>query len=378
MRILLFTRHYPPAVSGLAPRTSGLARALRAQGADVFVVAPSLPDQEPGLAVPHPNRDPPMSAAPPRRGWRDFARELLLWPDPDIRWCLRAGQRAAKAAPWRPDWVLSFSPCESAHVAALFLARKVGAAWAADFTDLWLENPHRQERNNPWRRFGEGMIARWLTPQATLATSTDDTIAAELRRFGVRNPQVLAHFPVDVDPIPVSLPGDRINVVHTGSFSLSSPENVIDPLLQTLTQALAKNPKLMMHLVGRLTDAEQKQCAAFEPGDAIKIYGPSSLAQARGFQASADALVFACPNKLHVPPSKVVEYLTFDKPIIGIGEGPWRTDPRVSKGDPVAMLASLQKGDPGDPSLPRPLSAMQTARQLLAWMGAAGNEVRAR
>jgi glycosyltransferase involved in cell wall biosynthesis len=368
-RILLFTRHYPPAVSGLAPRTNGLARALRAEGADVFVVAPSLPEGEPGLAVPHPHRDPPAQVGPPAFTLRALARELALWPDPDIRWGMRAA-RAALAAGVSADWVLSASPPESAHAAARWLAQRLGARWAADFTDLWLENPHRLERKRGWRRAGELTFARALVPKADLAMAVDSTIAAELSRFGAEAPEVLAHFHMIETAEPVVLPVERINVVCTGSFTLSAPENVIDPLLRAFEQASPRNPTLMLHIVGRLTDDERAAFAASPAAAAIQVHGVVSHAKALGFQAGADALAFACPPKLHVPPSKIVEYLAQDRPIVACGEGPWRADPRVPEGDPADVLAGVKKGDRRQAGLPAPQTAREAARRLLGLMDA--------
>ncbi|MBY0422923.1 MAG: hypothetical protein K2Q06_11515, partial [Parvularculaceae bacterium] len=141
MRLLLIARHYPPAVSGGARRPFLLARALRSRGCEVFVVAPSLPDGEPGRVVPHPNRD--AGTAPPAPpGWRDHARDWLLWPDPDIRWSRRAAA-AALAADFAPDWVWTTAPPESIHIGGLLMKRSRGARWLADVRDHWLDRPHR-------------------------------------------------------------------------------------------------------------------------------------------------------------------------------------------------------------------------------------------
>jgi glycosyltransferase involved in cell wall biosynthesis len=373
MKILLFTRHYPPAVSGLAPRTSGLAKALRRAGAEVFVVAPSLEEGETGIPVFHPHRDPPDRVELHRKSWRDLAREVLLWPDPDIRWTMKA-VREACTANWKPDWILAASPPESVHVAAFQLRKKLGVRLACDFTDLWLENPHRQERREAWRAFGESLVAKWLIPKLDLVCAVDETIAAELKRFGARHPHVLPHFPADVTPANITLPPDRLNVVCTGAFTLSAPENGIEATLEAFSKAQQRNPGLLLHLVGRLTEHEHSLIAGCAGAQHIVIHGVRSISEARGFQAAADALLFACPQKLHVPPSKIVEYLTLEKPIIAIGEGPWRADPRTPPGDPVAILIDLTKGARQHPPLPKPLSAEATARRLLDLMHAASSQ----
>lgn len=346
-RLLLFARHYPPEISGGSRRPYLLAQELRNQGVDVRVCAPSLPPDEPGWAVPHPNRDPSTSSARSAFSLRALARDLLLWPDPDIRWCLRAAAHASEAARaenWTPDWVLSTSPPESIHVAGQKLAADLGARWAADFRDLWLKNPHRRERRRLHRRIGERRLARRLLPQAHLVTAVDETIAAELRDLGATNVHVLPHFTPTLTPQPVLLMDERLNIVHAGSISLSDPEALIDDLLVPFHQARAKNEKLHLHLVGRLTDAEQMAVTASPFADDITRHGPLPYAQALSIMAGADALAFVASRKMHVPPSKIADYSIFNVPIVPCGNGPWRTDPRAPPQDPATIMAELRAG----------------------------------
>lgn len=364
-RLLLVARHYPPAVSGGARRPLLFAQALRAADIDVDVVAPSLPPGEPGLAVPHPNRDPSgASAAPPGVGdsLRNGLRELVLWPDPDIRWCLRAA-RAALALP-RPDWILTTSPPESIHLAGAFLKRRTGAIWAADFRDHWLERPHRVERRAAWRRLVERCIAGHVLRRADVVTAVDAVVAAELAALGARDPQVIPHVPPPAQP-PAALPAATINVVHTGSIALSDPSCRIEDLLAPFATAARANPQLRLHFAGRLMAAERAAIAAAPIASACVDHGVVTLAQSRALQAGADALIFVASGKMHVPPSKIVEYLTCEAPIIACGDGPWRRDPRTPAGDPVAALAGLHKGmRAGDPR-PRPMTADSAGRLLI-------------
>lgn len=369
MRILLIARHYPPAVSGGAKRPFLLAQALRSAGADVHVVAPSLPEGEPGWTVPHANRDPGSSGETPRPNIRGIAREILLWPDPDIRWCLRAA-RTVIASGMRFDWVVSTSPPESIHVAGEFLARRLGARWAADFRDLWLLNPHRQERNRWHRRTGESLIAQRLLPRASLVTAVDSFVAKEVRSLGATAVQVLPHFTVSTAPTPAKLPQDRVNVVHAGSVALSDPQADIVQMLKPFELARQSNPALLLHLVGRLTDVETDAVARSSSAADIVVYGPKPLAQALSFMAGADGLIFVASAKMHVPPSKVVDYLMFDTPIIATGDGPWRADPRISNRDAALQLQQLTKRS-ARPMLKPTFSAGDAANLLLKWMAPA-------
>ncbi|MDP3458103.1 MAG: glycosyltransferase [Hyphomonas sp.] len=342
-RLLLLTRHYPSAVSGGVRRPYLLAAALRRKGVDVRIVAPSLPEGEPGLAVPHPNRDPSDDTGPARPSLRGIARDLLLWPDPDIRWCQRAAD-AAIAEGWKPEWVLSTSPPESIHVAAERLARALGARWAADFRDLWLEAPHRTERRRLHRRIGEGLLARKLLPKADLVLAVDQVVAAEAGRLGARGPQVLEHFTSEDVPAPFAYEGSGLNILHAGSIALSDPEACIDDLLAPFEAATALRSDLVLNFAGRLTAAEKARIAASPAAPGIRQFGPVPYETARAMMAGADALAFVASGKMHVPPSKIVDYLAFDLPLVACGEGPWRTDLRVPTEPAAGVLNRLTRG----------------------------------
>ena len=342
-RLLLFTRHYPPAVSGGIRRPYLLANALRDLGVEVRVIAPSLPEGEPGLAVPHPNRDPVGDAGPAPPSLRGLARDLLLWPDPDIRWCQHAAD-AGILDGWRPDWVLSTSPPESIHVAAERLARRLGARWAADFRDLWLEAPHRPERLRLRRRIGERLLARSLLPKADLVLAVDPVVAAEACRLGAPRPHVLEHFTSD-DPVePFLYPSAGLNILHAGSVAFSDPEARIEDLLAPFEAASAARGDLVLSFAGRLTAAEQARIKSSSAAASIHQFGPVPYETARSMMAGADALAFVASAKMHVPPSKIADYLAFDLPLVACGEGPWRADPRVPAEPAADVLKNFIRG----------------------------------
>lgn len=368
MRVVLIARHYPPAVSGGAKRPWLLAKAMREQGVDVRVCAPSLPDGEPGWAVPHPNRDPPVAGKPGKPNLRGLARELLLWPDPDIRWCLRAADVVLSDG-WRPDWALSTSPPESIHVAGHRIAQRTGARWAADFRDLWLTNPHRRERLSPHRQFGERLLARRLLPKADLILAVDPVVAKEMETLGANSPIVLPHFTTDTPPVPAELSPDNLHVVHAGSIALSDPQADIGQLLRAFEAAYARNPALQLQMVGRLTDIELASIKASTANQAIKIHGALSFEDALKIMAGSDALAFVASAKMHVPPSKITDYLMMDRPIVACGDGPWRKDPRVSSADPIEEMAHLKRGDKRNVQYAPP-TATEMASLLIARMKA--------
>jgi glycosyltransferase involved in cell wall biosynthesis len=372
-RVLLFARHYPPAVSGGARRPYLLARGLRALGCDVFVVAPDPPPDGPGLGAPHPHRDPAPATdvAPKPKSLRDLARDWLLWPDPDIRWTRRATAAALAALPFEPTLVITTSPPESIHWAGAALKRRTGCAWIADLRDEWLARPFRAARRWPLRAAMERRLARRLLARTDLITCVDDVVEREARALapGVRV-AVISQF-ADPPPAPEPLEGDGRHVLHTGSFSLSDPGCRIEPVLDAFARALAESSDLRLDLVGRLTNAEREAVEACPARARIAIHGPQPYARTRALQAAADGfIVTAAPDSTAVP-SKVYEYRAAGGPIVAVGDGPWRARGGYPVGDPVALLRNLPPRAPGAAPENPPWTSEDAARRLLALLAEA-------
>lgn len=379
MKILIVARHYPPTVSGGARRPHGLTSGLRALGCEVMVVAPRLPDEERGVAVAHVNPEPstkPASAP----SLRDRARELLLIPDPDIRWARRAALTAVESvakAGFSPDWVLTTAPPESILDAGARLKSATGARWIADFRDSWLERPLRLNRKAPVRRWREAVWARWMLAKADLITAVDEEIASELSKLAPHGRiRVIEQFADTVSESEgAALAPGRVHVVHTGSFALSDPDRRIEPALAAFERACAQRPELMLHLAGRLTDEEVALVSASPARDAVMVHGVIDPAEARRLQAGADfLLVVAAPGTAAIP-GKVFEYRASHRPVVAIGAGPWRRAAGIGDHDTVAVLT----GGVTPPNASGAATSLDAAERLLALMEevAAQNEDRA-
>tara|TARA_R110002072_G_scaffold88040_2_gene198290 strand:- start:370 stop:1479 length:1110 start_codon:yes stop_codon:yes gene_type:complete len=333
MKVLLITRHFPPAVTGGARRPYLWAKGLSANGADVFVVAPDIPEDVAGAVEPHAHRD-PSTALPGRPTLRDHARDLLLWPDPDIRWTRRAAARAMADCPFVPDWIITTSPPESIHAAGpILLNQWPTAQWAVDARDHWLIRPFRKQRDNPLRRAMEARQARRMLRRARVVFAVNELIAAEFATYARQaSVQTLPHF-VMTGTTPFRFEGPGPHLVHTGSFKMSDPDVTLDPLLEAFEQAFAQRPTMRLHLAGRLRDDEAAQLDRSPASDGIVRHGIVPLQTALSMQAGADALIVVAAPNAPVPPGKFAEYRAAGVPVIPVGTGPWRPlvddDPRA-------------------------------------------------
>jgi glycosyltransferase involved in cell wall biosynthesis len=294
----------------------------------------------------HCHHSPSETTAPAPSPVRDFAREALLWPDPDIRWSRRAARVALENCPFRPDWVFTTSPPESLLAAGAFLKAHTGAAWVHDFRDNWLVRPFRKQREVGWRAAGERVLARRWLSHCDAAIAVNAAIANEVRSYAPSLPvEIIEHFIHETHET-IVLAADRINVVHTGSFSLSDPDTRLFDLLAAFDTAVKVQPKLHLHLVGRLSHAEHQSTLALAKMGQLTVHGVKPLEVARAFQNAADALVLVGSASAPYPPGKTTEYLATGKPIIAFGAPVWAMLFNADRA-PADRLCSLQKGQSG-------------------------------
>lgn len=323
-RIVILARHFPPLVSGGARRPYLLASELVERGHEVCVVAPEKVVDSPFemVAVPHHGELAIERSAgrPTRRPVRDFLRRNLALPDPDIRWALRAADAVGELTV--DDWLITSSPPESMHVAGARLKRKYGCRWLADFRDSWLKTPLRAElQGRPVRRAIERRIARAALRKADAITATTPDILQEAQLLSAcERGAVVGHFSDSADN-PAQLPSQTVNIVHTGSFTLSDRHRHIEPVLEAFEKA--DRDDLRLYLIGRLTDEEVNAISRSARHTQIEHLGACDRASAMGYQAGGDALLLAAsPQSPHIP-GKLAEYLTTDNPILAIGGGRW-------------------------------------------------------
>jgi len=253
------------------------------------------------------------------------ARMLLYWPDPDIRWA-RGVVKAIGQADIKADILLTTSPPESIHVAGAKLSQVLGLPWVAEMRDTWILNSHRKILNqSKIRVLGERYIAKSTLSKVNGIIAVSDVLMDEAREFvKVDTPElVLSHFtvPPENNYVQQVLPADEINLVHTGSFSLSDHRRTIGPLLEILQQCPVLDYPVRFHVVGELT-SEEKQLVEASPVR-VTLHGLKSLEEARGFQLAADALILYTPEDSHSLPGKYAEYAATGRPIYVVGNGSW-------------------------------------------------------
>jgi glycosyltransferase involved in cell wall biosynthesis len=202
------------------------------------------------------------------------------------------------------------------------LKRKYRCRWVADFRDSWFEEPLRPERQGSTvRRNIERFLARRLMPAIDATIAVSDFVGDEVAGLCPGVPAATIGYFAEAPAKATDLPGGEVHVVHTGSFALSDPRRRIEPVLEAFEAAA--NPKLRLHLVGRLSTDEIGRVHLSSLIDQITVTGAVPRETARSYQGAADVLLLvAVPDSQRVP-GKIAEYQSAGRPVLAVGGGAW-------------------------------------------------------
>ena len=336
MHILLIARHYPPEISGGARRPSLYTQALRELGHRVTLVTPFKLDDPDSLMVENGaiNRGRSALLMPQKKESRNFISHIIIsyikdrlriwayWPDENIIWA-RDVIKAVEHQNLKPDWIMTTSPPESIHIAGAKLSKYMKVPWIAEMRDTWVELPHRRIlEESQFRLKIERHIAKKTLSSASAITAVSDIVMNEARKYTKKTtPEcIISHFS-DPPPAAYNFDASKINLVHTGGFTLSDRRRILNPLLEILDKAHARRPDLVFHIAGPLSKEESILIKGAKI--TVKWHGLVSLQKARALQAGADGLILYTPKNSHALPGKYAEYTLAQKPILYLGGGQW-------------------------------------------------------
>ena len=255
--------------------------------------------------------------------WR-LAPFLKHFPDEKRVWvpsAIAEGRRALADAP--ADVIVSFAQPWSDHLVGLQLHRESGLPWVAHFSDPWVDNPYHPPP--AWSRERVAEMERQVVRSATRVVFVND----------YTRDRVMAKYPAEwrnrthvipqghAGPAPPMPRSDGpLRLVYTGRFydGVRAPGVFLEAVAD-LHRASALDGRIAIEFVGSRMDAYAQQASALGLDAVVQFRSRVSPDQARRLAASADVLlVIDAPSEgpsLFLP-SKLIDYLPLDKPILGI------------------------------------------------------------
>jgi len=287
--------------------------------------------------------------------WRVVPPIKLL---PDEKWVwIRAASRAARrlARTERFDVLVSFGQPWSDHLIGLRVHRATGLPWVAHFSDPWVDSPYlrgRRWQRRLWQRMEADVVrhanaliftnsqaadramrkypAEWrdkvhVVPHGfesverhELSTTVDTEDAEDQITQALSSVSPVSSV---VESLCTAHRDDRLTIVYTGRFydGIRTPE----PLLRALALIATRRPiacELHVAFVGTPVPSHRRLATTLGLGDVVEFAGRVSFAESARRAAHADVLLVidAPSDESLFLPSKLVDYLPLDKPILAL------------------------------------------------------------
>jgi hypothetical protein len=333
-RLLFLSYYFPPHLVAESLLSGRTAKSLANLGWDVEILsnlerAPWTAN-DPGLLGPALSNLPTTRVGGlerlfPYRKMLEPAR-LLGLPEPEFLWipaARSAGRRLLRQRKF--DIIHSWACCHAGNVAGLLLKRESGLPWVAHFSDPWVDNPYWQP--TPLQRKVSRHLEEAVIREADLVVfTTEETVDLVMAKYPEAwRSKVLVvphgYDPDSLDAAPQSPARDKLRLTYTGGlYGIRSPEWLFHALgrLKERSPGLAD---LEVVFVGP-TEARHPETATRLGLDGIvRFAGTMAFKEAMREAGTADALlVIDAPAESGSPflPSKLVDYLLLDKPILGL------------------------------------------------------------
>jgi hypothetical protein len=331
-KVLIITYHFPPSSASGSFRMLGFARHLPRYGWDPIVVAPPSLPWEPvdrgllGQVPPTTTVCPvPYSQTPLLKPVRKFA-PFAIWLASAWGPCVRA------VHVHRPHAMLTSGPPHWVHLLGLFLKRRFGIPWLADFRDPWATN-------NPYAPRGR-LRTRWLGFWESAVVRNADTIIGNVpaacagmqaahpahrhKMVPITNGYDPELFP---EPGPRDPTSERLSIMHAGMvYAGRDPRPFLDALADESLPHRLGGPLPRVRFIGR---APARQ-TGFDLAAEVQKRGlehcvtvEDQLPYRAALQAMIDAdilLLLDSPGRRMGVPAKAYEYVGAGRPIFALAE----------------------------------------------------------
>jgi glycosyltransferase involved in cell wall biosynthesis len=326
-RVLVVAYFFPPLGGAGVQRTLKFVKYLSSFGWDATVISTRsrlYPARDPSFLeeVP-PTTRVIRTAALPLAHWvglvlyRLRLRRLfawVTWPDGGFGWfpfALWAGLRAARRD--RPDVILSSSPPQSGHFAALLVHWFTGIPWVADFRDEWAADAHRADEPRPLVRLAVCAERAFTKRARRLVVAADYFDLAGLPHDDPRRVEILNG--VDESDVAIGIlpSAERFVLAYVGTiYGIRDPTPVFRALAALADRGDLDRGRFLVRLVGSVW------LEGFEPPAGIEVERIGYVDHARAVQemSTATALLLYVPGASLAPSGKLFEYLASGRPLL--------------------------------------------------------------
>lgn len=247
-------------------------------------------------------------------------------PDRNEVWANNAKKLGKKlAAEASYECMVSFGQPWSSHLVALEIKRQRGLPWVAHFSDPWADNPYNKKMSSPKRTRVNTLEQEVIANADEIIFTNKQTLHTTMKKYPAnwrRKATVIAHGFIS-NSIPDKKKRAGLNLVHTGNlYGLRTPEKLLLALGELRSEKKLETGT-QIQFVGLIKNIKKyrRLALALDIGDHVHFHGRVSYQNSESFARQADVLVLIdapSTNESLFLPSKLVDYLPYQKPILGI------------------------------------------------------------
>jgi hypothetical protein len=258
-----------------------------------------------------------------------FPDHMLLW----VPFAVIEGLRVSRAVPI--DAIYTTSPPHSSHLAGLLLANFLKKPWVADFRDPWTLNAYRDD--GILERIFLGIERRLeravLKNAATVLANTAANIRNLLSAFPELSENKVVHMPNGWEEFPpefykIKRDDGPLTIVHAGTFyPRFKPYGLLYALAAWRDGKCPgdvpplRNGDIRIILLGAKDEETRRIISELKISELVEVRPWVSMGEARKIMCQADLLWATLgtgkESSTYIP-SKLFEYISARKPIIGI------------------------------------------------------------
>jgi glycosyltransferase involved in cell wall biosynthesis len=268
------------------------------------------------------------------KAFRSIIMKLFSFPDHMALWvpfAVREGMKIHKIDP--VDAIYTTSPPHSTHLAGVFLTKRLGVPWVADFRDPWTLNAYRK-KGLSFMDIGrlENMMENSVYKNASvILANTKSNRKNIMNSFPSLKPDRVIYLPNGWEEFPdqTSIAPDddnRFTIVHAGTFyPRFKPYALFNALSEwkrgkqpPYVPPLDKNIRVV--ILGSRDEETRRIVTELEIQELVDFIPWVALEEARRYMCKADLLWATLgtgkESSTYVP-SKLLEYISAKRPIIG-------------------------------------------------------------
>lgn len=229
------------------------------------------------------------------------------------------------------DCLLTFGQPWSDHLAGRVVQQQLQIPWAAHFADPWADNPYLQDRSQAQKQQMQELEETVVRDAAALVFTNQATVELVMAKYPEKwkaKAHAVPHgYDRDIllEATTAQSPAKpkKMHVVHTGNlYGLRSPVGLLKAL-RLLKAGNEIDGNIEVSFIGRAKALGEWQSLVQGYGleNQVHFLPPLSYKESLAAASKADVLlVIDAPNELESVflPSKLVDYLMLQKPILGL------------------------------------------------------------